>query len=92
MDIEELKLYLRVDTDDEDPLIESLQIAAEEYLLNAGVKCSYERRLYGVAVKLIVSNWYENRNPVLVGTISKEIEMSLNCIIPQLKYAIRPEV
>ena len=37
MDLEELKLFLRIDTEEEDTLIQGLQLSAEEYLLNAGV-------------------------------------------------------
>ena len=37
LDLEELKLFLRIDTEEEDALIQGLQLSAEEYLLNAGV-------------------------------------------------------
>ena len=37
MDLEELKLFLRIDGNEEDSLIKSLQAAAEEYLTDAGI-------------------------------------------------------
>lgn len=86
MGLDEIKLYLRIDTDDEDELLSSLQLSAEEYLLNAGIEKDYERQLYKLAVKLLISNWYENRNPVLTGSISKKLEYSLQHIIAQLIY------
>ena len=76
MGLDEIKLYLRIDTDDEDELLSSLQLSAEEYLLNAGIEKDYEKQLYKLAVKLLISNWYENRNPVLTGSISKKLEYS----------------
>ncbi|CAI3699711.1 conserved hypothetical protein [Clostridium neonatale] len=86
MGLDEIKLYLRIDTDDEDELLSSLQLSAEEYLLNAGIEKDYEKQLYKLAVKLLISNWYENRNPVLTGSISKKLEYSLQHIIAQLIY------
>ncbi|MDU6976109.1 MAG: head-tail connector protein, partial [Clostridiales bacterium] len=35
MELEELKLFLRIDGEEEDTLIKGLQIGAEEYLTNA---------------------------------------------------------
>ena len=86
MGLDEIKLYLRIDTDDEDELLSSLQLSAEEYLLNAGIEKDYEKQLYKLAVKLLISNWYENRNPVLTVSISKKLEYSLQHIIAQLIY------
>lgn len=86
MELEELKLYLRVDSEDENSLISELQLGAEEYLLNAGVNKDYTKKLYKLAVKLLVNHWYDNRDSVLIGSISKSMEFSLASIITQLKY------
>lgn len=86
MELITIKEYLRVDNDDENSLITSLQKAAEEYLLNAGIKKDYTRELYKLAILMLISHWYENRNIVIVGTISKEVEMSIGTIMLQLKY------
>lgn len=86
MEIEEIKLFLRIDDNSEDTLIESFKSAAEEYLENAGVIKDYSKELYKLAIKLLVSHWYENRDSVLIGSISKKLEYSLNSILIQLQY------
>jgi uncharacterized phage protein (predicted DNA packaging) len=85
MEAEELKKYLRVTTDDEDEIVEGLQLAAEEYLTNAGIKKDYEKKLYKLAVKLLVSHWYENRMIQSEKTQTK-LSFSLEAIIMQLQF------
>lgn len=82
MDINEMKKYLRIDYNGEDDQIADFISAAEEYLLNAGVKKKEDSSLYNLAVKLLVSNWYSNRIPI--GTITQPMEYSLRRIIVQL--------
>lgn len=82
MDVNEIKEYLRIDTDLDDGLLNSLVIAAKEYLKNAGV-AKTEGPLYDLAVKLLVAHWYENRE--VVGKADK-LAFSLEAIITQLKY------
>lgn len=84
MELSMIKQYLKVDFDDDDELILSMQKAAESYVKNAGVTCSYESDLYQLAILLLVTNWYENRNAVLVGTVSNKLEYSLKHILAQL--------
>lgn len=83
MDLAELKLYLRVENDADDTFIEMLKQAAIEYLSNAGVDQS-DSALYVLAVKLLVAHWYENRQAVVVGQVSKQLEYSLQAILAQL--------
>lgn len=84
MTIEEAKEFLRIDGNDEDLLIQSLLTAAENYLTNAGVTVT-SGPLYELAIKLLVSHWYENRAVVGVGKADK-LAFSLDSIIAQLKY------
>ena len=84
MELSTIKQYLKVDFDDDDELIRSMQKAAEDYLKNAGVTCSYESDLYQLAVLLLVTNWYENRNAVLTGMVNSKLEYSLKHILAQL--------
>lgn len=86
MELEEIKLFLRVDSDDEDTLIQDMQSAAEIYLLNAGVTQTYDNKLYCLVVKMLITHWYENRSVILIGSISKALEYSLSSIILQLNY------
>lgn len=86
MNLEEIKLFLRIDDDGEDELLNSLKLAAEEYLINAGIDTDYTKELYKLCVKILISHWYENRNAVTVGSISKKLEFSLSSLIFQLQY------
>lgn len=86
MDLAELKLYLRVENDEDDLFIQALQQAAIEYLKNAGVDQS-DNALYVLAVQLLVAHWYENRQAVIIGQVSKQLEYSLQAILTQLMYA-----
>ena len=61
MDLSEVKLYLRIDTDDEDVLITELIGAAETYLINAGVLPDYSNSQYKLAVKMLVAEYYDGR-------------------------------
>ncbi|MFS8540648.1 MAG: head-tail connector protein [Tissierellales bacterium] len=83
MNLEELKNWLRIDDVIDEDLIVGLHIAAEQYLRNAGVLVDYNSELYKLAIKLLVTHWYENREPT--GKADK-LEFSLNSIITQLKY------
>lgn len=84
--LEELKLYLRVDEDDDDTLIKALMLSAEEYLANAGVTKDYTKELYKLSVKLLVGHWYENREVERVGKNVRKVGYSLESMITQLKY------
>jgi uncharacterized phage protein (predicted DNA packaging) len=83
LELDELKLFLRVDGEEEDELIQGLQLAAEEYLINAGVNKDYSKELYKLAVKLLVTHWYNNRE---VTGKADRLAFSLDTIILQLKY------
>lgn len=86
VDLTELKTYLRIDGGEDDQVLASLYDAAVEYLENAGVKKSEDKhKLYDLAIKLLVSHWYDNRSGVIVGITSKSLEHSLQSIILQLK-------
>lgn len=61
MDLNEVKLYLRLDTDDEDELILELISAAEMYLESSGVFPDYTNPQYKLAVKMLVSEYYDGR-------------------------------
>jgi uncharacterized phiE125 gp8 family phage protein len=38
------------------------------------------------AIKMLVAHWYENRETVLIGTISKELELSYKAIISRFSW------
>jgi uncharacterized phage protein (predicted DNA packaging) len=91
VELEEVKPFLRIDGDEEDNVISPLILAAEAYIKIAtrpDVDTSNE--LYKIAVKLLISHWYENREAVVVGSISKSLEFSLQSILIQLSHCGSP--
>lgn len=88
MTLEELKLFLRIDDAEEDTLVQTLQIAAEEYITNAGITKDYTKELYKLAVKILVSHWYENRTVENYGKDVSKIAFTLDVILVQLKYTM----
>lgn len=86
MSLEELKKYLCIDCDEDDDLLLSLLEASEEYLTNAGVKKDYRKKLYSLAVKLLVKNWYDDEESISIGNKNDKAQFALNSIITQLKY------
>ncbi|MBU6137345.1 MULTISPECIES: head-tail connector protein [Clostridium] len=87
MELEELKLFLRVDGNEEDSLIKSLQAAAEEYLTDAGIMKNYNKEKYKLAVKILVNHWYENRAVETIGKNVSKVAFGLDTILIQLKYS-----
>ncbi len=85
MDLDVIKTFLRVDGNDEDLLIDSLQIGAEIYLTNAGITKDYTSDLYELAIKLLIIHWYDNRMQFTIGRVGK-IEFALESIIYSIKY------
>jgi len=85
--VDEIKKYLRIDSEEEDTQIQALEAAAEEYLKNAGAVLSETNELAKLAVKILCVHWYENREPV---GKADELAFSLQHIITQLKYCYQP--
>ena len=101
LNIEDMKIYLRVDTDDEDSLIETQMSAADKYISGklsktqalSGVSETGEKTyvplaedpLYQQCVKLIVVHWFENRSVVAVGTIVAKIQHSVDAILTHIE-------
>jgi uncharacterized phage protein (predicted DNA packaging) len=82
--LEDVKIYLRIDGDEEDTLLESLLLASKEYIKNSvGTVVDEENNLHKLAVNLIVANSYENRLPIGQG---EKLAFSLESILLQMKY------
>lgn len=86
MELKDIKEFVRVDFEEDDILLQTLIYAAEEYLLNAGIEKDYSKNLYKLAISLLVKHWYDNRDSVVIGSVTKKLEFSLNAILTQLKY------
>ena len=84
MELDDLKIYLRVDSNEEDTLIASLQEGAESYLINAGIAKNYADGLYTLAIRLLVNNWYQNRE-TFINLKTTKADYSLQRIIFSLQ-------
>lgn len=93
--LEEAKEYLRIEPDyiEEDALITGLVSAAEAYIKNAtGNTFDGTNDIAKLVVKILVTHWYENRNAVVVGSVSKKLELTIDSLMLQLQYCYSPEV
>ena len=101
LNISDMKIYLRVDADDEDSLIEAQMLAADKYISGKlsktqvylstgedGVKVYgplMEDLLYQQCVKLMVAHWFENRSVVVTGTIVAKIQHTVDAILTHIE-------
>jgi uncharacterized phage protein (predicted DNA packaging) len=84
MNLDDIKLYLRIDGSEEDFFLTSLISASKIYLKNAtGIDVDETNDLHNLAVSLLVSNSYENRLPIGQGN---NLSFSLESIIYQMRY------
>lgn len=69
--LDEVKNYLKIDTEDDDPLIQLMMKAAEEYLKNAtgkeypetdSARNKFEYQQEKIYLCLLIAYWYENRS------------------------------
>lgn len=87
--VEEVARYLRIEDiikeeTHEEEFLEELIGAAVEELSDSGIK-DPSTKSYGLAIKLLVANYYEERRPQVVGTITTNLNFSLQRIILRLK-------
>ena len=67
MTLDDMKLYLHVDADEEEDIISSLMTAAESFIQQTtgktlkGTAAISTDELYNTCVKMLVAHWYENR-------------------------------
>ena len=82
--LQEVKNFVRVDGTDEDISLGSLISASKLFFKNTtGIVVDETNDLHELAIKLLVSNSYENRLPVGEG---EKLAFSLDSILFQLKY------
>lgn len=68
MTLSDIKLFLRIDTNDDDSLIETLRLAAIQYIQEAtGKQYDDNSELYNLLIKILVVHWYENREAIQDG-------------------------
>lgn len=83
--LDEVKLYLGLEQEDteRDSEISAFIYAAEEYLKNAGIELQEGNELCKLAVKILVTHWFQNREAI---GKADELGYSLRHIISQLKF------
>ncbi|MFP3509386.1 head-tail connector protein [Peribacillus sp. SIMBA_075] len=91
-----VKAYLRIDEEDkEDDLSLSLYILqSEEFIYNATkYKITYrpDRTIESLAVMLVVTHFYENRNPVTYQNVNL-LPYSIQSVLNQLQFCYRKEL
>ncbi|NBI72147.1 phage gp6-like head-tail connector protein [Clostridiaceae bacterium] len=90
--LKEVKEYARIDIDEDDPLLETLIIAAEEYLKNAtgreypetdsdGEPVNYV--LEKIYLQLLIAYWYEKRTPA--GGVGEDFSFMTKSLMLQLQ-------
>jgi len=85
--LDEVKAWIRQDSDEDDDLIRIIIGAAETYLLNAtGIKYDESNQLAKLYCLILCADWYENRT--LIGQQpSEKIRFVCQSIMTQLQYA-----
>lgn len=85
--IEEVKNYLRIDYDEDDNLLQSLMVAAENYLNDAicNLKEHLEKEEFKERAKIlmyvIIQDWYDNRE----SGESKDFNYTIRSMMTQLQ-------
>ncbi|KXZ40013.1 uncharacterized phage protein (possible DNA packaging) [Alkalithermobacter thermoalcaliphilus JW-YL-7 = DSM 7308] len=89
--VDEVKDFLKIDHEYDNQLIYSLIIAAENYIKNAtGIEFDDSNELAKLAVKILVSHWYENRE--INTDKSSKLSFSIDAILTQLKYCYESNI
>lgn len=61
MTVDEIKLYLRIDNDEEDLLLQGQIAAATHYIERSTGKAYANDEVWNICIKMLVAHWYENR-------------------------------
>lgn len=87
--LEEIKNYLRVDYNDEDPYIQELIQASELYLKNVtGKVYDSTNPLAKLYCKALITDWFENRGLISESGDSDKVRHTLQDILSQLQYTV----
>lgn len=94
--LEELKLFARIDHDDDDELLTSLGVAAREFVERAtgrtytGEEAEDVPELAKVAIMALAGYWFDNREPVTSGNASS-VPFHVKALIYQLVNWVKIE-
>lgn len=96
LSLNDVKLYLRVDSDEEDLLIQDLLDGAVGYMQRmTGKVYDPNDGVWKMAVKYLCSHWYENRDDMAAGRDAK-VDHTIDALINHISlckdYADLPPV
>ena len=87
MTLDDVKLYLRIDTDEEDSEVQTLINASIGYIESTtGKKYSDNSPLMEQLSLLLISHWYSNRNSSNKSSIIGEYPHSITDMLISIKY------
>ena len=87
MTLEDVKLYLRIDTDEEDSELQQLINASIGYIeATTGKKYDDSYPLMGQLSLLLISHWYTNRNLANKSAVIGEYPHSITDMLISIKY------
>jgi uncharacterized phage protein (predicted DNA packaging) len=94
MTLDDAKKYLKVDSNDDDTLIQELITAAESYIKQQTGKTKKivnevetdisTDELYSLCLKMLLAGWYENRGPQITGTVMAKVDHSVDALISHI--------
>jgi uncharacterized phage protein (predicted DNA packaging) len=84
MELDEIKLFLRVDFDEDDTLIQLIANAAEEYITAAVGSCDYTKARVKLLALVIITELYEKRS-FSVEKAGEKAQYTIRSIISQLQ-------
>ena len=87
MTLDDVKLYLRIDTDEEDTEVQQLINASIGYIeATTGKKYDDSYPLMGQLSLLLISHWYTNRNLANKSAVIGEYPHSITDMLISIKY------
>lgn len=86
MELKAVKEYLRVDYDDDDPLISRIMKAAESYIVDAVGRYDSGNEKANLLLLAIVQDLYDNRTLTVTEQQKKQLSYTFSSIILQLQY------
>lgn len=84
--LEQAKSFLRMEHSEDDVFISSLILTSESFIKNAtSLHANPSTNEFQLAQLLLIVHWYENRNIVIIGKISKSMEYALDSLLFQIR-------
>ena len=86
--LQEVKDFLKVDYEDEDPFLQDLIGASEQYLKNASEKVfDSTNKLARLYCKVLINEWFKDRSLMQEQKVTARVRFTLQSILLQLQYA-----